>query len=226
MDVGGSMDPYTHTIKRLQAGSLPSMSIEKAFTDLGKYFTFTGVKIDKMSFAINGENSLVTGSMDCIGKSFAAPSGASLGTPTVPVHSPFAEFEATINEAGSPVTVLDFGMSFTNDLERVAAIGTRYAAGLNEGVGSADVNLTLLFDTDALITKWINETTTSVQVALVQGAHSMTFLLPIVKLVDDAIPKIKTPQGIVVELKGKAIYDASTELTDLKVTVVNTEATI
>lgn len=214
--------PYTHVMKR--GASVGSMSIEKAFLDLGKYFVFPGCKVDKFSLNINGENSLVTGSMDLIGKGFSS-SDTSLGAPTAVVHSPFAEFEATITEDGTPVTVLNFGLNFSNDLERVAAIGTRNAVALNEDHGSADVSLTLLFDTMDLVDKWLNETQTAVQVAFAQGAASGTFLLPAVKYFGDAIPKIKTSKGIVVELTGKAKYD-SVEQTDLKATFVNTEVTI
>lgn len=214
--------PYTHVIKR---GDLPpGMTIEKAFTDVGRYFIFRGVLIDRFAFNINGENSLVTGSMDVVGKSFEKAE-ASLGVPTAVTHAPFAHFEAAIEVDGAPVECLNMGMTITNEIERVGKIGSRFAAKLNEGSGAADVNLTLLFDRDDHVDKWLAETAAAVEVTMTYGAHSLTFLLPQLKYVGDSVPKIATPQGIVVELTGRAEYNAA-EATDVKVTVVNTEATI
>lgn len=215
--------PYVHTMKR--GAAIPSLAVEKGFVDLAKYFVFNGVKVDKMSMNINGENSLVTGALDVIGKSFAVPAGAQLGVPTIPVHTPFTEFEAAITEGGGAVQLLNFGMSMTNDLERVAGIGSRFAVGLNEGNGTCDINMTLLFDTDALVLKWMNETQTQCQVTMASGATSIALLFPALKYFGDSIPKIATPQGIVVELAGKCKYDV-TEATDIKVTVTNTETVV
>lgn len=214
--------PYTHVLKR---GALPpGITIEKGFTDLGHYFQYPGCLINALNVNINPENSLVEGSLDVIAMGVPTTS-ATLGTPTVPVHTPYAEFEAAFTEGGGAVTVLNYGLSYSNDIERVAACGSRYAAALNEGEGMCDVDLTLMFENMTHVNKLLNETETACQCTLTAGANTMTLLLPKLKYFGNSVPKIATSQGIVVQLRGTAYYD-SVEQTDLKVTVVNTEATI
>lgn len=215
-------DPYTHVIKR---GALPAgITIEKGFTDLGRYFVHTGCLVNGMSLNISAEDSLVTGAFDFIGMGHST-SGSSLGSPSSVVHNPFTEFECEIEEGGSAVTLLNFAMQYQNEVERVGAIGTRYAVGLNEGEGTLDYTATLMFENMTHVDKWLNETVTSMQVTMSDGTSSIAMLLPKAKYFGDSAPKIATPQGIVVELSGMAYYDTS-EATDLKITVVNSEATI
>ncbi|MEW6263382.1 MAG: phage tail tube protein [Thermodesulfobacteriota bacterium] len=48
----GAGSPYTHTMK---IGSLPSLTFEKGFTDLGQYLLFNGCKVNRMSLSVKPE---------------------------------------------------------------------------------------------------------------------------------------------------------------------------
>jgi hypothetical protein len=107
----------------------------------------------------------------------------------------------------------------------VLAIGSRGPAALTEGKGSCMGNVTLMFDSLTTFNKFLNETASDLKIVFTNGATSLEFYFPEVRYIGDAVPKISSPQGIVVPLKFRAIYD-TTELTDIKVTLINTETTI
>lgn len=48
----GSTSPYTHTMK---VGDLPSLIVEKGFTDLGKYLLYLGLKISRLNMSARAE---------------------------------------------------------------------------------------------------------------------------------------------------------------------------
>lgn len=222
-NVDSGAGPYVHTMKR---GTLPAgMTIEKGFVDLAQYLVFTGCKVNSASINIPS-NGLVTGSLDVIGKSMSAPSGTSLGTPTATTHTPWAEFEAVTKEGGSAATVLNMSLNITNELDAVEAVGSRYISALMEGKGNTTGEVVMMFDGVATMNKWLNETASSLQVTLTTGANILDILLPNIKYIGDATPKIATSKGIVLPLKFRAIYDSVTELTDVKFTLTNTETTV
>lgn len=217
----GSEAPYTHTIK---TGALaPGLTIEKAFLDVGKYAIFRGCRVDGLQVTINAEG-LVTGSIDVMGKSYEI-ADASLGTPTAVAHNPFAEWEAAVEEGGDSVVLLSYGLTVRNNQQRVPAIGTRYAASLNPGKADITANISMMFESDAALAKWEAETASSLEVTFTSGDDSLGILLPRTKYFGDAIPKIETDQGIVVQMQARAIYDASTS-TSCRIVLVNSEATI
>lgn len=214
--------PYTHVIKR---GALPAgLTLEKGFTDIGQYIVFTGCRIDKLSLSVSPQG-LVTGSLDIIGKDFSAsgtPLDASVDTV---VHTPFVHHQATFEEGGSAATLLNLNLNLTNGLEPVRVIGSRTIGALPEGKGEITGDITVMFENLTLFNKWKNGTATSLKATFTSGAHSIEFYLPSVRYNGEAVPKIASDRGVVVPLSFRAIYDSG-EATDLKVTLVNTEATI
>lgn len=214
--------PYVHTMKR---GALPAgMSIEKGFVDLAQYFVFTGSKINALNLSIPN-NGLVTGSLDVIAKQMSAPSGTSLGTPTATTHVPFTEWEAVCKEGGSVATFLNMNLSITNNLDAVEALGSRYIASLMETKGEVTGEVTLMFDSVTVMNKWLNETSSSLQVTLTNAANSFDVLVPNIRYIGDATPKIQSEKGVVLPLKFQGIYDSVTG-TDIQFTLTNTETTV
>ncbi|MGH6783000.1 MAG: phage tail tube protein, partial [Sphingomicrobium sp.] len=122
--------------------------------------------------------------------------------------------------------VTGLNMNLTNELDgNSRAIGSRYIASLPEGKGNTNGEVTLFFEDLAKYNKWLNETGSTLKITFTNGATSIEFFFPAVKYFGQATPKIATTQGVVVPLSFRAVYDA-TELTDVKVTLINTEATI
>lgn len=213
--------PYVHTMKR---GALPAgLTLEKGFTDLAQYFKFTGIKINAASLNINATG-LVTGSLDVVGKDVAV-SGTSLGSPTSVAHTPFVSHEAVCQEGGGAATLLSMSINITNNIDAPNAVGSRYVVAATEGRGETTGEIVVMFDSLSLFNKWLNETSSSLQVTLTNGSNSLDILLPNIRYVGDAVPKIANAQGVVVPLRYRAIYDG-TEATDIKLTLTNTEATV
>lgn len=214
--------PYTHNIKRgtLAAG----MTIEKGFTDIAQYMVFTGCKPAKLAGSVS-PSGIFTGSMDIMGGGMSASGTALDSVLTVPVHTPFMEHEAVVLENAIGVTVLGFDFEINNNLDEVLAVGQRGPAAITEGKGDCTGNVTVMFENLTLFNKFLNETASELRITFTNGANSLAFYFPEIRYIGDAVPKISSPQGIVVPLKFRAIYD-TVALTDVQVTLINTEATI
>lgn len=214
--------PYTHTIKR---GTLPAgLTIEKGFSDISQYFVYTGVKINSMDFTISNSG-LVTGTLNVLGKDVSA-SGTSLGTPSSTTHTPIVHHEAAVNEGGASATVLGITGTITNNLKADDYnVGSRYRAALGEGKGDITGTVTFLFEDLTYFNKWLNETATSLDVAFTVSGGSLVIDFPNVRYTGQASPAIETDQGLVVAMNFRAIYD-NTDLSDVVITVTNSEATI
>jgi hypothetical protein len=213
---------YTHTIKR--GATLGSMTIEKGFTDLAQYLLFTGCMVNGMSLSVR-PGSLVTGSLDVIAQDVAisaSPLDAVLDTVT---HTPFAAHECTFTEAGTTVKLLGADIQITNNLDSAFVCGSRYVDHINPNKGEMTGDLTLMFDSVTHFNKWLAETASYCAIAFTSGSYSHTITVPNLRYIGDAVPKIATPQGVVVPLKFRGIYD-STEASDVKWVAVTTEATI
>lgn len=214
--------PYTHVLKR---GALPAgMTIEKWFTAMGKGFAFRGIRIDKLALNINADDSLVTGSIDVHGMGFEQID-ATLGVPAALAHDPFAQFECAFEEDGVGIEVLNFAANIMNGLDPKGHIGTRFNSRITAGVGDADGTLTMRFESMDHYNKWINESEHAIELTATAGAMSIAFLYPQVKFFGQGIPPISTDKGLVVERQFTAVRNAA-EGTDVKITIVNTEATI
>lgn len=218
----GAGPTYTHTIKR---GSLPvGLTIEKGFTDISQYMVHTGCRFNSMALSLSPQG-LVTGSLEVVGQDETA-SGSSLGSPSSVAHDPFAHHEATVLEGGGAADILGFEASLTNNLDTAGyVVGSRNINTLPAGKGDATGTVTFLFEDLVKYNKWLNETETSLKVTYSDGSNSIELFWPKVKFFGAGSPAIETDQGIVLTMDFRAVYDSS-EATDLKITIVNTEATI
>lgn len=221
----GAGPTYTHTMKR---GALPvGLTIEKGFTDITQFELFTGCRIQSMALSLNPEG-LVTGTMDFVGKAQSASGSSFDGTPTDLGHTVIAHHEATtVEEGGSAETLLGFEINISNNLDTSKrAVGSQYIASLPEGKGECTGTVIFQFEDLTYYNKWLNNTATSLDITLTDSSsNTIRFYMPNVKYTGDGSPKIESPQGVVIALNWRAIYDV-TEATDVEIVLVNTEATI
>lgn len=221
-DITVSATQYKHIIKR---GTLPAgLAIEKAFTDINQYFVYTGCKISQMSLNI-ANSGFVTGSFDVLGKDESA-SGATVGTPTEPAHSPVVHHEASIEEGGAPATILGLDANITNEIkDDDFKVGSRYRATLQEGKGNATGTITVQFDNLTYYEKWLNETESSLKAVFTVTGGSIEFYWPKIKYFGDLGANLESAQGIVMPLSFRAVKD-TTEDSDVVITIVNTEESL
>jgi hypothetical protein len=219
----GTADPYTHVFKL--GAAMPSLFIEKAFTDVNQFFLYNGVKPNKFSFEMGGDGEL-NYSIDLMGakETQATSSTDATALDHANNHVKFGQFQGYIKEGGSNLAIvtkasLEVSTNLDGNQIPIGAQGVR--AGIPEGIATVTGSVTLFFQDASYYTKAINGTKTSLEFGFTAGSNrSLAFLLPEVKL-ERNTPTIDGPTGIVVEMPYRAFFSSATEATALQVTLKN-----
>jgi hypothetical protein len=205
----------------LKVGTAPKyLSIEDAANDISQFRLFTGMSASSMSVSI-APNQMVTANFDMVGKSMAqAATTASDATPTAPsTNVPFDSYSGVISDGGSGiaiVTSLDF--SITNSFAPTFVIGSDSAAQLEFGRAVVEGTMTIYYEDETIINKFLNETESTLEVSVDDptGTNSYTFLFPRVKYNGAAVP-LSGSTSRLITVPFVALYDA-TEATNIKLT--------
>jgi hypothetical protein len=200
----------TWTTNVLKAGRTARFfTLEERHTDISQYAVTTGAVINSMSLNIQPE-AMVTGSFGIIGRN-QAWSGTSLGSPTaVASHPPFSGFTGTINEGGSAVANLTaLELNIARNVEPIFVVGPSDLAkemtlGQNVITGTA----TFLLESATLLSKFLNETESSLEVTLDGPAGGdLTISIPRLKYVGAARQR-GVGTSLVVSMPFQALYSS------------------
>ena len=205
----------------LKVGTTPKyFSIEDAANDINQFRQFKGQTVSSLSVSI-APNQMVTGTFEMVGKSMVqAQTTASDATPTAStVNAPFDSYSGTITDGGSGiaiVTSLDF--SITNSFAPNFVVGSDTAAQLEFGRAVVEGTMTIYYEDETIINKFLNETESALQVSVDDptGANAYTFLFPRVKYNGASVP-LQNTQSRLITVPFVALWDA-TEVTNLKLT--------
>tara|TARA_R110002074_G_scaffold340702_3_gene511207 strand:+ start:335 stop:1249 length:915 start_codon:yes stop_codon:yes gene_type:complete len=206
----------------LKVGTTPKyFSMEDAANDVNQFRLFTGLAVSSVNFSI-APNQMVTSTFEMVGKGMtqAATTGSTGGAPTASsTNSPFDSYSGTISDGGagiSIVTSIDF--SLTNSLAPTFVVGADNAQSLEFGRAVVEGTMTVYYEDQTLINKFLNETESSIEVSIDDptGANPYTFLFPRVKYNGASVP-LQNPQSRLITLPFVALYD-TTENTNLKMT--------
>jgi hypothetical protein len=205
----------------LKVGTTPKFfSMEDAANDISQFRLFTGLSVSSMSVSI-APNQMVTGSFDMVGKSMTQSAATgSTGAPTASsTNAPFDSYSGTISDGGagiSIVTSIDF--SLTNSFAPTFVVGSDSAQQLEFGRAVVEGTMTVYYEDETLINKFLNETESSISVTVNDptGASAYTFDFPRVKYNGASVP-LQNPQSRLITLPFVALYD-TTENTNLKLT--------
>tara|TARA_R110000772_G_scaffold238191_1_gene350216 strand:- start:639 stop:1553 length:915 start_codon:yes stop_codon:yes gene_type:complete len=206
----------------LKIGTTPKyFSMEDAAEDISQYRLFTGLAASSMNVTI-APNQMVTATFDMVGKGMtqAGTTGSTGGTPTAASsNQPFDSYSGTISDGGSGiaiVTSIDF--SVTNSLAPTFVVGADSAQSLEFGRAVVEGTMTVYYEDETLINKFLNETESSIEVSVDDptGANPYTFLFPRVKYNGASVP-LQNPQSRLITLPFVSIYD-TVENTNLKLT--------
>ena len=205
----------------LKVGTTPKyFSMEDAANDISQFRLFTGLSVSSMNVSI-APNQMVTGSFDMVGKGMtqAASSGSASPATASSTNSPFDSYSGTISDGGagiSIVTSIDF--SLTNSFAPTFVIGSDSAQQLEFGRAVVEGTMTVYYEDETLINKFLNETESSISVTVNDptGASAYTFDFPRVKYNGASVP-LQNPQSRLITLPFVALYD-TTENTNLKLT--------
>ena len=226
----GTGPNYTHTFKI--GNTLPYHTIEKGFTDLGKYFRYLGCKCNKFGFEMNPSGILPL-DMDFMGIDREI-ADATFDAAAVDLgHDPFDGFEGTVKEGGSAIaTITGFKWTLENNCDNgiycIGGAGKRY--NIPAGITVVSGSVTALFDSDALLQKAIDGDSSSIEVTLSRGsgdgtASNESLVLTVDELIyQEQDPIIKDDKGILVELPWTAFWNTGTNGTSVMAVYKNTLA--
>lgn len=227
-------DPYTHVFT--VGSTLPSLLIEKGFTDIGQYFKYNGCKVNSMSLSVStsGYQNLT---FDIVGAKETASGTSFDATPTDLGKQPFDGYSiATIEEGGvaiANVVSID-GLTINNDIDTDQYIigGGGERESLPEGMVGVTGTLTALFENLTLYNKAVNDTESSLKIVYTLGTgdgsagnEQVQFFIPELTFAPQS-PPVSGPRGVLVELPFVAYYNDSSEASVLEITLKNTQASI
>ena len=209
----------------LKVGTTPKFfSIEDAATDIAQFRLFTGMSVSSLAVSIR-PNQMVTGTFSMVGKNMAI-SGTSVDAVKTASsgNAPFDAYSGalSIGNAGSTLTAAAIvtGIDFTinNALAPTFVVGSSTTPQLEYGMATVEGTITAYFEDAALITRFLDETQTALQVIVDDptGLSDYTWLFPRVKINGADVP-VDNPTSRIITMPFVALYDA-TEGTNLKLT--------
>ena len=206
----------------LKVGTTPKyFSMEDAANDVNQFRLFTGLAVSSVNFSI-APNQMVTSTFEMVGKGMtqAATTGSTGGAPTASsTNSPFDSYSGTISDGGSGISIVtSIDFSLTNSLAPTFVVGADNAQSLEFGRAVVEGTMTVYYQDQTLINKFLNETESSIEVSIDDptGANPYTFLFPRVKYNGASVP-LQNPQSRLITLPFVALYD-TVENTNLKMT--------
>lgn len=230
--------PYTHVMKG-SSGNFTGLTIEKEFTDIGQFMTYTGCRLNTMAISLvqEGFHEVTFG---FVGKAEALDTTTKLpsGTPVTFNKSGFTGYQCKVYTTMDPATglvtdhyhQLNFvtagNININNNLETDGyVLGSGDRASVQYGKRSCTGDFTVFFEDAKLYNLYANGTECGVKFEFDNGiGQKLTFEFPTCKLSGNA-PEIASFQGLNMSLNFSARYN-STSLTDVIVTIVNTIATL
>ena len=198
----------------LKIGTTPKyFTMEDAAQDISQYRLFTGMSVSTMNVSI-APNQMVTATFDMVGKGMtqAGTTGSTGGTPTASsTNAPFDSYSGTISDGGSSiaiVTSIDFSVS--NSFAPTFVVGADTAQSLEYGRAVVEGTMTVYYEDETLINKFLNETESSIEVSVDDptGANPYTFLFPRVKYNGASVP-VQNPQSRLITLPFVSLYDGT-----------------
>ena len=221
---------YVHTSKVNYSGSTaggdlpPGLTVEHGYTDIGEYHVMAGCRIATLGFNATSEG-VCTIEAGFIGEgSFTRYTTSRDTTPTSYTSTAIDHFAATIQEGGSSSAIItDINFTLDNGMDDSLFIvgGSGQRGSLPAGIASVTGSLTALFQDNALLTKAINHTESSLQLTWTSGSDSLQIDIP--ELVyEPASPAVSGPAGVRLSLNFQGYYANGSDSTCFMSTLTNT----
>ena len=199
--------------------TVKSFTVEDGALDITQFRVFTGCMVNTMQMSI-APNQMTTATFGIMGKNMtqsATPLDASL-TPAS-TNEPFDSFSGAINEAGSPIAYVNsIDFTLNNNLNPTFALGAVATPQMEFGMSTLEGTMTVFYQDAALITKFLNETESSLSIVLDDRVAGLnyTLLMPRIKINGAAVP-VASPASRLLTIPFVALRDSSTG-TQLRIT--------
>jgi hypothetical protein len=199
--------------------TVKSFTLEDGALDITQYRAFTGCMVNTMQMSI-APNQMTTATFGVIGKNMtqgSTPLDAALTAASN--NEPFDSFSGTITEGGSAIAYVNsIDFTLNNNLNPTFALGAVATPQMEFGMSSLEGTMTVFYQDAALITKFLNETESSLSIVLDDRVAGLnyTLLMPRIKINGAAVP-VGSPTSRLVTVPFVALRDSSTG-TQLRVT--------
>jgi hypothetical protein len=181
----------TFTTNVLKAGILrKSFTVERYFADVGEYLRYRGVEVDTIQFQMNtGGVVQVTFGLWAKGMDVAQAIVAGATYPAAPTTAPMDALTGLVKEGGTTIAVAtQVTLNLANNLNPRFVIGS--AESLEPSIGRSNLTGTMdaFFESSVLYNKFINETSSSLEVNCSDGVDTYTFKVPKLKYTGGDVP--------------------------------------
>ena len=199
--------------------TVSSFTLEDGALDITQYRAFTGCMVNTMQMSI-APNQMTTATFGIIGKNMTQSTSPLDATLTAASNNePFDSFSGAISEGGSTiayVNTIDFTLN--NNLNPTFALGAVATPQMEFGMSTLEGTMTVFYQDAALITKFLNETESSLSIVLDDRVAGLnyTFLMPRIKINGAAVP-VASPASRLLTIPFVALRDSSTG-TQLRIT--------
>ncbi len=194
-----------------------SLTVERGFTDIDQYQVFTGCVPDEMRLSIQ-PGSLISGVVSLKGKSMKL-SETPLDTVPEPANdnAPMDSFQGFLREGGNLLAVAaGLDIKLENGVAAAFTLGEDTARQFSSGRSRVSGELTAYFENSALIRKFINGVSSSLEIEMVGEGGRYKLLLPNVLYTGAEMP-VRGEEAVVITLPFAALYD-ETEQTNIQIT--------
>lgn len=185
-----------------------SFTIERRFLDVGRYGLFTGCAVNTLSLSIR-PNAIVEGTLGIVGKD-GSYSAASIDSTIedVTTNSPFDSFSGVLEEGEASIaTVTALELNLNNGLDPAFVVGSATTPQIVFGRSNLTGTLSAYFENQTLLNKFINETESSLSLALTDPAgNELEIELPRIKYSGGDLP-VQGEGGITMSMPFQALYD-------------------
>lgn len=199
-----------------------SFVMEFGHLDIAQYRLFNGVTINSWDLEVKN-NAIVSSKWGLMGQTMTVSGSTAAGSVVAAsTNSPMDSFSGTIKEGGSTiayVTSISLSIKANDDLAPV--LGNKLSIDHFPGRFDCSGKFTAYFTDASLITKFLNETNSSLEFTLLgfPATKTLNFKLPNIKYTGAQIP-ISNEKGLILTMPFQAIYDSGTTTT-LKMTRSN-----
>jgi len=195
------------------------LTIEDGAEDISEYRQMVGCGVSAMSVSI-APNQMVQTTFSIVGQDLTQSATSLDASPTAASGGePFDSYSGSISEGGlsiASVTALDF--TLTNSLAPTFTVGSSTTSQLEFGRAVVEGTVSAYYEDESLLNKFLNETSSSLQVVLDDPASgsTYTFDFPNIKYNGADVP-VSDPQSRIISLPFVALYDSS-DSTNIKLT--------
>lgn len=213
----------TWAANELKAGTTRrSFTLERTFNDIVDYpyHRFTGVELDKLSLTV-AANQIAKCTWSFMGKDGNIAAAAIAGSSNVDPSTThvFDGFTGTINEGGSPVSVItEMQITIENGLNPRFVVGSKYTLRPSIGYFNIAGTATMWFADNTQLLKFINENESSLDFTLTDlDGNDLEFNIPRIKYTG-APPNVNGIGPITLAMPFQALLDSVTHDSNIVIT--------